>query len=62
LSVFRCTRENPWSLDKTGSADSRIEHTEVEEVGEQEDGWPGGDIVTYRCKICGKMWKAELAQ
>ncbi len=32
------------------------------EVGEQEDGWPGGDIVTYECPNCGTRWKQELPQ
>lgn len=27
-----------------------------------EDGWPGGDIVTYRCPNCGHEWTEELPQ
>lgn len=40
----------------------RWAHEPVDEVGDQETGWPGGDIVTYRCKACGTSWKAELPQ
>ena len=28
-------------------------HPDAREVGDQEDGWPGGDIVTYECPHCG---------
>ena len=34
----------------------------VEEVGYQEDGWPGGDWQSYRCKDCGLTWEEELPQ
>lgn len=37
-------------------------HTNVSEVGDQENGWPGGDIVKMRCADCGAEWKMELPQ
>lgn len=58
-AIFTCTKQNPWTPEKwTG----RVEHSDVHEIGEQEDGWPGGDIVTYECRNCGHRWKAELPQ
>ena len=55
---FLCTKDNPWTPDKGG----RVAHADVREVGEQQDGYPGGDIVTYECKNCGHRWKQELPQ
>ena len=55
---FICTPENPWSPDKGAYAS----HTNIREVGDQENGWPGGDIVTYECKDCGVRWREELPQ
>ena len=37
-------------------------HTNAHEVGEQENGWPAGDIVTMKCDDCGATWKEELPQ
>jgi rubrerythrin len=54
---FVCTADNPMPLRATG----RWEH-DAEEVGDQEDGWPGGDYQAYRCKNCGHIWKEELPQ
>ena len=58
--IIECTKDNPWN----GKRDSRdrVRHHEVEEVGEQIDGWPSGDIVTWKCKNCGHQWKEELLQ
>ena len=56
--AFQCTKETPWSSDKG----TPVEHDAVEEVGDQQDGWPGGDIVTKRCKNCGHKWTQELPQ
>ena len=53
-----CSPESPRPTDATG----RWEHTNVEEVGYQEDGWPGGDWQSYRCKDCGLTWEEELPQ
>lgn len=55
---FLCTLENPWSPGKP----TPVTHSDVHEVGEQENGWPGGDIATYECRCCGHRWKAELPQ
>lgn len=53
-----CTKENPWDRKTKGS----VRHSDAHEVGEQEDGWPGGDIVTYECRNCGHRWRQELPQ
>ncbi len=55
---FICTAENPWSKEKG----TPVEHTGSREVGDQEDGYPGGDIVTYECRHCKHRWRAELPQ
>lgn len=41
-----CSPEHPMPKGAPG----RWAHTNVEEVGEQMNGWPGGDIQGYRCK------------
>ena len=55
---YVCTKDRPWTPDKG----TPVQHCDVREVGEQEDGYPGGDIVTYECKNCGHRWRAELPQ
>jgi hypothetical protein len=55
---FLCTPETPWQE----GFPTPVRHSNVREVGEQENGWPGGDIVTYECKNCKHRWKAELPQ
>lgn len=58
MSRQLCTPESPMPKNAKGY----WAHRDVEEVGNQEDGYPSGDIQTYRCKSCGKMWKEELPQ
>lgn len=53
-----CTRDNPWDGDRS----IRVIHAGAHEVGEQRDGYPGGDIVTMACPNCGHTWEMELAQ
>ncbi|KKN27336.1 hypothetical protein LCGC14_0865610 [marine sediment metagenome] len=53
-----CTPERPW---KNGD-ETPVVHPLAKEVGEQEGGWPSGDIVSYKCPICGTRWKSELPQ
>jgi hypothetical protein len=53
-----CSPESPMPKGAMGF----WEHTNAEEVGDQENGWPGGDIVKMRCKDCGVTWKMELPQ
>lgn len=40
---------------------SRWSHPHAELV-EQEDGYPGGDLATYKCPICKHTWTEELPQ
>lgn len=55
--TFLCTAEMPWD-----QSPGPVQHSAVHEVEEQEDGWPGGDYVTYECRNCGHRWRAELPQ
>ena len=55
---YRCTKENPWHKGIVGPS----EHEGAYEVGEQEDGWPSGDLVRMRCPNCGVEWTKELPQ
>jgi hypothetical protein len=57
-SRYVCTKEAPWSEDKGFP----VQHPDAQEVGEQEDGWPAGDIITMQCPNCGVRWKEELPQ
>ena len=54
---FICTRETPWRP----GLPTPVIHAEVTEVS-QRDGYPGGDIVTMQCAICGHRWEKELPQ
>ena len=56
--TFVCTAENPWNPGIRGY----VAHADCYEIGEQEDGWPGGDIITKKCPHCGHVWKMELPQ
>lgn len=58
--IIECTKDHPW--DKKEEPHQQVRHHNVHEVGEQEDGWPGGDWVTYECKNCGYRWREELPQ
>jgi hypothetical protein len=60
MSLIVCTAAKPW--DKQRRPDEWVQHFDAREVGEQENGYPGGDIVTYRCPHCGHEWQAELPQ
>ena len=54
LSRTECTKEDPGK--------HHMYHLDAHEVGEQQDGYPGGDIVQYECPYCGASWKEELPQ
>lgn len=56
--IFLCSPENPMPKGAPG----RWSHTNVEYVGDQKDGYPGGDWQHYRCKDCHHEWDAELPQ
>ena len=56
---FLCTEKTPW---RKGIDPTPVRHPKAVEVGEQEDGWPGGDIVTYECPVCKARWEMELPQ
>lgn len=55
---FICTKQQPWTPEKG----TPVEHPDATEIGEQIDGWPSGDIVTYRCPNCNHEWEQELSQ
>lgn len=57
---FECTAETPWRPDL--STPNGVRHANACEVGEQRDGWPGGDLVTLECPNCGHVWEEELPQ
>jgi len=59
----QCTKENPYTPERDATeAGYGWKHTDAHEVGEQENGWPGDDIVKMRCDNCGLSWKSELPQ
>ena len=58
---FICTNETPWRADLEPRP-TLILHPAARKVGEQRNGYPGGDIVTKRCPICGEEWETELPQ
>lgn len=63
MSRRECTAENPSTKERDEVEPGYgWEHDAVEEVGDQEDGWPGGDIQEFKCLNCGVSWKAELPQ
>jgi len=59
----QCTKENPYTPERNKTEPGYgCVHSAAHQVGEQEDGWPGGDIVRMRCNNCGVEWKSELPQ
>ena len=52
-----CTAQDPW---KPGI--EHCSHPDAVEFGEQQDGYPGGDIQAYKCPPCGTIFKEELPQ
>ncbi len=56
--LVNCTKDDPW----TPAKGTPVRHHGAHEVGEQRDGWPGGDIVSMRCPNCGHTWTQELPQ
>lgn len=60
--VFQCTESTPWDRTSRGP----VRHHGAHEVGDQRDGYPGGypggDLVTMRCRFCGHEWETELPQ
>lgn len=54
-----CTPLSPWDGKRVFG---RVKHINAVEVGDQEPGYPSGDIVTMRCPNCGHQWREELPQ
>jgi hypothetical protein len=44
------------------TAGGRWAHTNVEEIGDQVDNYPCGDLQRMRCRDCGATWWTELPQ
>lgn len=57
---FLCTPQRPMPANRPKG--SRWAHSNIVAVGRQRDGYPGGDIQTYRCTDCGHQWDTELPQ
>lgn len=57
-TIFQCTESTPWDKRRRGS----VRHHGASEIGDQQPGYPGGDIITMRCKFCGHEWEEELPQ
>ena len=55
---YVCTAAAPWNATIKG----RVIHPGGRQIGEQRDGYPGGDIVTMECTVCGHRWTMELPQ
>lgn len=55
---FHCTATTPWKPEYG----TPVVHEGTDNIGEQEDGWPGGDIITVKCRNCGHIWRQELPQ
>lgn len=53
-----CTAQEPWKPDMVG----RCGHPDAVECGEQRDGYPSGDLQTYKCPHCGITFEEELPQ
>ena len=58
VGAFVCTMVRPWREEDRKPA----LHPDATRVGGQEDGWPGGDYVTYECPHCLTIFSVELAQ
>ena len=56
--AYICTANMPWRED----LGVPVVHPDAREIGDQEDGWPGGDLVNYLCPHCGHRWRMELPQ
>lgn len=59
ISPIVCTAAKPWDKATKGIP---VVHVDAQEVGEQENGWPSGDVVRMQCPNCGHKWYVELPQ
>jgi hypothetical protein len=53
-----CSKERPWKP----YMGTPVVHVDAHEVGEQQNGWPSGDLVRMACPNCGTEWEQELPQ
>lgn len=56
-----CSKGNP-KTDDRDDGKCFWQHHGAREVGDQSDGYPGGDIQRMECTDCGEKWKSELPQ
>jgi len=58
----KCTKNNPYTVDKNNSL-SRWIHVDANEVHDsQESHQYGGDTIRLKCPHCGIEWTEELPQ
>lgn len=61
MAAKYCTKESPFKEENHNDGD-QWRHSATEEIGDQIDGHPGGDLIRIRCKNCGVIWTEELPQ
>lgn len=59
----KCTKDNHYTPKRHAKdPEAKWMHDAVRQIGEEEDGWPCGDIARMRCDNCGVEWNEELPQ
>lgn len=64
VGEITCTKDDPWTEARRPASGERIRiaHPDAHEIGEQQNGYPAGDIVTMECPNCKVRWEQELPQ
>ncbi len=61
MKIKICTEAKPYSEDRD-NVNVCWQHSKVIEIGDQENGYPCGDIQRMKCLNCGVEWDEELPQ
>lgn len=56
MEIFMCTSETPWHR----GLPTPVQHREAQPIGDRRNGYPGGDLISMRCPVCGMEWEEEL--